>query len=279
MLVMIKTRLRLINGSRQTGNPFSGRQRGVGISTRMKVNEVILVLLALLLLTEALSEAIPRFKHQEITQGKDREEKRSSSGGGRSSRGGGRRSRRPRGSSNCDPLFQYLFGTCGQWPFPTPPSPDNPFQPSPRPSPPGRRAPPLPPLVPSPPPPLPLNQLCHHQMIDEFTPSPPLTPIFSPPSTDQPNMPPDEFAPPPPLPLFNPTPLAPIFSPPVPDDQPPQFPFLPPKEPYTFTPPIESATPNAPDLYFPPPSMPEIPENPQDPLPFPNYVPPAPDAA
>jgi hypothetical protein len=70
-----------------------------------------------------------------------------------------------------------------------------------------------------------------------------------------------------------------MFSPPVPDDQPPQFPLLPPKEPFTFTPPIESTTPNAPDLYFPPPLVPEIPDNPQEPLPFSNYVPPAPDAA
>ncbi|KAJ6944180.1 hypothetical protein NC652_009560 [Populus alba x Populus x berolinensis] len=246
----------------------------------MKVNRVILIVLVLLLITQSLSEAVPHLKHQEITKGKDREEKRSSNGssgrgGGRQSRSGGRSSRGP---SNCDPLFQYLFGTCGQWPFPTSPSPNNPFQSSPRPSPPRRRAPPSTPLVPSTPP-LPLHPLHHHQYLDEFTPPPPLIPILSPPSTDQPNFPPDEFAQPPPLPSFNPPPLVPMFSPPVPDDQPPQFPLLPPKEPSTFTPPIESTTPNAPDLYFPPPLVPEIPDNPQEPLPFSNYVPPAPDAA
>lgn len=125
----------------------------------MKVNKVIAILLALLLITESLSEARAHLKHKQITRGKEKEEKRirtssgstrsrSSGGSGRQSRSSGRRSR---GSSNCDPLFQYLFRSCGQWPFPTSISPDNPFQPSPRSSPFRKRTPPLPPQVPYPP--------------------------------------------------------------------------------------------------------------------------------
>ncbi|KAJ6713101.1 hypothetical protein OIU79_009153 [Salix purpurea] len=69
----------------------------------MEANKVMAILLAILLMTESLSEARPHLEHEQITRGKEKEEKRIRSSGG--SGGRGRSSgRRSRGSSNCDPL-------------------------------------------------------------------------------------------------------------------------------------------------------------------------------
>ena len=119
----------------------------------MDSNKVLIALLTLVLLFHySLTESTTLAHNQHRHLNKEEKQEQELSGQRRGS--GVRRSIR------CDPFYLYLYGYCGQWPFPTYRSPNNPFDQTPPIFPPPFRyfpRPPRlipPPLVPSPPPPV-----------------------------------------------------------------------------------------------------------------------------
>ncbi|CAD5312843.1 unnamed protein product [Arabidopsis thaliana] len=244
----------------------------------MKAKQLLVVglLLSLLLLIIHTTESISDYevKSNVNVEALTVEEQKQSNRGRRSSG-----SSRNRGRRSCDPLYQYLFDTCGHWPFPTTPSPENPFlpfqppRPPPRPRPRPRPSPRLPPpLVPSPPPPLrPRPSPCPPPLMPSppplvpSPPPPPPSPLV--PSPPPPSPPPFFFfpSPPPPVIVF-PPPLVPSPPPPLPGGdqttQPPPL-WLPPppfgdETPPVFSlpPPLDEFPPMPPITWLPPPDVP-----------------------
>ncbi|CAF2050526.1 hypothetical protein BRARA_I04908 [Brassica rapa] len=151
-----------------------------------------------------------------------------------------------RGRRSCDPLFQYLFGICGRWPFPTTPSPDNPFLPFQPPRQPPRPRPRPPPLAPSPPPPRapsrprPRPRPTPPPLVPSPPPPPP-TPLV--PSPPPPSPPPIFIFPSPPPPVL-------AFPPPLVPSPPPPL-WLPPPV-FTLPPPLDEFPPMPPIIWVPP---------------------------
>nr|XP_027122357.1 leucine-rich repeat extensin-like protein 3 [Coffea arabica] len=186
----------------------------------MKRNILVVTLIALVFVNSSFAEYSrnhPKDNHTKLSPQEEDQELRSarrrnrvgsrrrSSGGSRRDRNRGRRSR---GSSNCGPLYSYLFGSCGKWPFSRSYG-NNPFLPRPTPSPRPtlswppimQPSPPLPPLIPlqplllsSPPlvvlPPLLIPSPPAISLPPPVVPSPPLVQLSSPPVSPSPSPPP-----------------------------------------------------------------------------------------
>ncbi|KAK1434030.1 hypothetical protein QVD17_10948 [Tagetes erecta] len=216
----------------------------------MQHHILVSIFIALLFITSSISQPIyihhhhrhSRVNNRTLTPTSHKNHGRSRNhGGGQRPVGCSQRSSRScnrRGPSHCDPLYEYLFETCGHWPFPRN-STDNPFLCKPSPPPPPSCPPPPPPPVICPPPPPPPSPP---------PPSPP--PPSPPPPSPPPPSPPPPSPPPPPLvaspPPPVPTPSPIVLSPPPDYILPPAIPDLPPFDPFHnpwFSPPANLINP------------------------------------